>query len=57
MPINDFKDVNYYYVLIAGGDGTIDSVVNAMAKAGVSVPIGILPVGTANQFWEILRNA
>ncbi len=51
---NDFRDTNYYYVLIAGGDGTIDNVVNAMAKAGVSVPIGILPVGTANDFGKFL---
>lgn len=51
---NDFRDTNYFYVLIAGGDGTIDNVVNAMAKAGVSVPIGILPVGTANDFGKFL---
>ena len=51
---NDFRDTNYYYVLIAGGDGTIDKVVNAMAKAGVSAPIGILPVGTANDFGKFL---
>ncbi|MCF0147170.1 MAG: YegS/Rv2252/BmrU family lipid kinase [Clostridium sp.] len=51
---NDFRDTNYYYVLIAGGDGTIDNVVNAMTKAGVSVPIGILPVGTANDFGKFL---
>lgn len=51
---NDFKKNNYYYVLIAGGDGTIDNVVNAMAKCGVSVPIGILPVGTANDFGKFL---
>ncbi len=51
---SDFRDTNYYYVLIAGGDGTIDNVVNAMAKAGVSVPIGILPVGTANDFGKFL---
>ena len=51
---DDFRDSNYYYVLIAGGDGTIDSVVNAMAKAGVSVPIGILPVGTANDYGKFL---
>ena len=41
-------------MFIAGGDGTIDSVVNAMAKAGVSVPIGVLPVGTANDFGKFL---
>ncbi|MDZ5001404.1 lipid kinase, partial [Clostridium perfringens] len=51
---NDFKDNNYYYILIAGGDGTIDNVVNAMAKSGISIPIGILPVGTANDFGKFL---
>ncbi|MFU7518242.1 diacylglycerol kinase family protein, partial [Clostridium sp. HCS.1] len=29
-------------------------VVNAMTTAGVSVPIGILPVGTANDFGKFL---
>ncbi|MBB6624017.1 YegS/Rv2252/BmrU family lipid kinase [Clostridium gasigenes] len=51
---SDAKDENYHYVLIAGGDGTVDSVVNAMAKCGVSLPIGILPVGTANDFAKFL---
>lgn len=51
---SDVKDSNYYYVLIAGGDGTVDSVVNAMAKSGVSLPIAILPVGTANDFGKFL---
>ena len=26
------KDGNYKYILVAGGDGTVDSVVNAMAN-------------------------
>ncbi|GAB6168024.1 YegS/Rv2252/BmrU family lipid kinase [Clostridium carnis] len=51
---DDFRESNYYYVLIAGGDGTVDNVVNAMAKCGISVPIAILPVGTANDFGKFL---
>lgn len=51
---DDFKEINYSYILIAGGDGTIDSVVNAMAKAGISIPIGVIPVGTANDFARFL---
>ena len=51
---SDFKEFNYHYVLIAGGDGTIDNVVNVMAKCGISIPIGILPVGTANDFGKFL---
>ena len=54
VALNDIKDGNYKYILIAGGDGTVDSVVNAMPKNGVSLPIGILPVGTANDFSKFL---
>ena len=54
VALNDIKDGNYKYILIAGGDGTVDSVVNAMAKNGVSLPIGILPAGTANDFSKFL---
>ena len=54
VALNDIKDGNYKYILIAGGDGTVDSVVNAMAKSGISLPIGILPVGTANDYSKFL---
>ena len=54
VALNDIKDGNYKYILIAGGDGTVDSVVNAMAKSGISLAIGILPVGTANDFSKFL---
>ena len=54
VALNNIKDGNYKYILIAGGDGTVDSVVNAMAKSGISLPIGILPVGTANDFSKFL---
>ena len=54
VALNDIKDGNYKYILIAGGDGTVDSVVNAMAKSGISLRIGILPVGTANDFSKFL---
>ncbi|EOU1108694.1 YegS/Rv2252/BmrU family lipid kinase [Clostridium perfringens] len=46
----DIIDSTYEYILIAGGDGTIDTVVNAMKKRGIEIPIGIIPVGTANDF-------
>ena len=50
----DVKQGEYEYILVAGGDGTVDSVVNTMAKLGISLPIGILPVGTANDFSKFL---
>jgi YegS/Rv2252/BmrU family lipid kinase len=47
-------DDSYEYILLAGGDGTVDSVVNAMKSKGLDLPIGILPVGTANDFAKFL---
>ncbi len=37
-------------IIAAGGDGTINVCVNTMLKAGVDLPLGIFPVGTANDF-------
>lgn len=47
-------DESYKYVLIAGGDGTVDNVVNCMKKLGIDIPIAILPVGTANDFAKFI---
>lgn len=51
-----FKDMDssYKYVLIAGGDGTIDSVINKMKESNVDIPVAFLPVGTANDFAKYL---
>ncbi len=35
-------------IIAAGGDGTINSVVNAMKKNNVDLPLAIFPAGTAN---------
>ena len=43
-------DKSYKYILIAGGDGTIDSVVNVMKEKRINLPIAIIPTGTANDF-------
>ena len=48
-------DETYKYILIAGGDGTVDTVVNAMINKGIDLPIAILPVGTANDFGKFLN--
>ncbi|WP_297136587.1 YegS/Rv2252/BmrU family lipid kinase [Terrisporobacter sp.] len=49
---NAFEDINenYDHILISGGDGTIDLIVNAMKQLNINIPIGILPSGTANDF-------
>lgn len=50
----DDLDDSFRYVLTAGGDGTVDSVVNCMKKKNVDLPIAILPTGTANDFAKFI---
>lgn len=51
-----FQDIDesYEYILVAGGDGTVDNVVNHMKALGIDIPIAILPVGTANDFAKFI---
>ncbi|HHX13741.1 MAG TPA: YegS/Rv2252/BmrU family lipid kinase [Clostridiales bacterium] len=41
---------DFLKVIAAGGDGTINTVVNAMMKAEVNLPLAVFPTGTANDF-------
>lgn len=47
-----FLDINssYHHILGAGGDGTINQIINIMKKKNLDIPLAILPVGTANDF-------
>ncbi len=47
-----FKNIGqgYDHILIAGGDGTINKVINIMKKNSIDLPVAILPTGTANDF-------
>ena len=38
------------FVIIAGGDGTINYVVNAMMNKGLNIPLAVIPTGMANDF-------
>lgn len=37
-------------MVVAGGDGTVNFVVNAMKHKGLDIPLGVIPAGTANDF-------
>lgn len=37
-------------VVVAGGDGTVNYVVNAMKSSGLELLLGVIPAGTANDF-------
>ena len=47
-PIEGYESVDL--IVVAGGDGTLNYVVNALMRHSLSIPIGILPAGTANDF-------
>lgn len=40
----------YKRILISGGDGTINQVVNGMIRYNIDLPIGLFPSGTANDY-------
>lgn len=52
-----FEDIDdtYKYILVAGGDGTVDNVVNHMKQLDINLPIAVLPTGTANDFAKFLE--
>ena len=51
-----FEDVDssVNYILIAGGDGTVDRILNYMKLHDFTQPIGIIPTGTANDFSKFI---
>lgn len=48
------RDDGATLVIAAGGDGTVNAVANAIYRSGRSVPMAVLPAGTANDFaWTL----
>lgn len=48
--MKEIKPGEFRKVIAAGGDGTINIVVNAMIQNNIDLPIAIFPSGTANDF-------
>ena len=47
---NPLEGMTEEWIVVCGGDGTINYVVNCMCELGLDLPIGIIPTGTANDF-------
>lgn len=48
------RDKKYDMLLVSGGDGTVGAVANLMLKQDIHLPMGILPLGTCNDFARCL---
>lgn len=48
-------DRGFDLIIAAGGDGTLNEVINGMAEKEHRPPLGLLPVGTTNDFARALR--
>ncbi len=48
--ISCMNEKEYKKILVAGGDGTLNQVINGLLKYDINLPIGIFPVGTANDY-------
>lgn len=48
--LKDSDAEGIYGIIVAGGDGTINRVVNVMMKNNIKVPLGVIPAGTSNDF-------
>lgn len=48
--LKDVDNENVYGIIVAGGDGTINRVVNVIMKNNIKTPLGIIPAGTSNDF-------
>lgn len=51
-PFKGIEDVEL--VVVCGGDGTVNYVVNAMKSTGLDPMLGVIPAGTANDFARAL---
>lgn len=51
----DDIDQTYDHILIAGGDGTVNFVVNLMKRRSIDIPVAVLPLGTANDFAKAFK--
>jgi diacylglycerol kinase (ATP) len=45
----------YSYIIAAGGDGTLNEVINGLARDAGKVRVGLLPLGTGNDFARSLK--
>ena len=48
--LKDSEKDGYSAIVVAGGDGTVNRVVNVMINNNIKIPLGVIPAGTSNDF-------
>jgi len=48
--IKNLSAKKYTGIVVAGGDGTVNKVINLIKKQNLNIPLGIIPTGTVNDF-------
>ncbi len=48
--LKDAQKDGFSAIVVAGGDGTVNRVVNVMVKNNIKIPLGVIPAGTSNDF-------
>lgn len=49
------SDGQYRYVVVSGGDGTVNMTASVLLRSGLDIPMGIIPAGTCNDFARSLN--
>ncbi len=53
--ISQLGEDEYHTIVISGGDGSVNMLVNSIMKFGIKTKVGIIPSGTANDFARFLK--
>lgn len=53
--LKNSDEENIYAIVVAGGDGTINRVVNVIMKNNIKTPLAIIPAGTSNDFAKHIK--
>lgn len=48
-------DEKFEFVVVSGGDGSVNFVASILLKTGINIPMGIIPAGTCNDFARSLN--
>jgi YegS/Rv2252/BmrU family lipid kinase len=56
VAIAEREAANYSCIVAAGGDGTVHEVVNGLMRAGAPAALGVIPLGSGDDFAKLLSN-